>query len=237
MEYQYNDGLEFDPQADLDHDWVHVGCTKNLSPNRPPNLNLDNCPSSQAGTPVNDPNPAAQVSALSMPMDNLHLDERPPFSYPSSSKSSVPTLDGPETRDPADQFLPIAPATGLNEMQHRRRASYDDVQHQLSYSLRKWAKDSAPAEPPFRASWEGMQGHWLQLDPHIVGPSDSVRATRGKSSGSASALHSSAYSGASSGWRNPSIDLVSGSGHWVEESALSGWPMYIDEEAFEEEDD
>jgi hypothetical protein len=230
MAYQYNENLEFDPQADSDHDWVDVGCIENISPDRPPILNLDNYSSSEAGTPVNDPNTAAQAHALSMNMNKLHLAEHAPSSYPSSSDGSIRAPDGPEGRDPANKYLPLAPATGLGEMQHRRRASFDEVEDQLSYSLRKWAKTLPPHERSIHVSWEGMQGGWLPLDTHIVGPTDySVRATRGKSSGSPSVLMSSSYSAASSGWRSSKSELVSGSGGWIGESALGGWPMEIEE--------
>jgi hypothetical protein len=235
MEYQYNDGLEFDPHADSDHDWVDLGNTKNISPDRPPVLNLDNFSSAEAGTPANDPHTDAHY-VLSMNMNKL-LAEHAPSSYPSSNDGSLRAPDGPERRDPANQFLPVAPATGLGEVQHRRRASFDVVEDQISHGIRKYLEALPPHERSFHASWEAPQGSWLPLATYIVGPTDSVRATRGKSSGSASALPGSVYSGASSGWKSSSIDPVFGSGDWIVESALGEWPREIDEEDIEEDGD
>jgi hypothetical protein len=234
MAYQYNDGLEYDPQDDPDHDWVHVGYIENNSPDRPPTLNRDNFPSSEGGRPVNDPNTAPQVQALSMNMNNIYLAEDAPSSYPSSSDGSLRAPDGPERSDPPNKFIQVAPAPGLGEVQHRRRASFDEVEDQLTYSLRRWARTLPPTEPSFHASFEGMQGGWLPLDTHIVGPTDSVRATRGKSSGSASVLLSSVYSGASSGWRSSNMDPLNEMGAWIVDSVNGGWPMEIDEEAIED---
>jgi len=232
MAYQYNDGLDYDAQADSDPDWV------DLSPDRPPILNLVNVPSSQAGTPINDPSADAQAHALSMDMKNLNLAGHAPSSYPSSIDGSVRCPDGPEKESPANNFLPVAPATGLGEKQHRRRASFDEVEDQLSYSVSIWGEKIRPA--PRRSldpSWERMQAGFLRQDPHIVGPTDSARATKGKSSGTASAWQSSVYSSTSSGWKNSSIDPVHEAGGWIVEGTLGSWAGEIEEEAVEEEGD
>jgi hypothetical protein len=228
MDYQYNNGIRYDPQADSDHYWVFGGCIKNISPDRPPILNYDNI-SSEAGVPVNDPNEAAQVDALSMNI-NVHLIEHAPSSYPSINDGSVSSPNGPERKD-LNNFLPVAPATGLGEMQHRRRESFDDVEDQLSYSLRKWARTLPAHARSFDPSWEGMQGGWLRQDTHIVGPTDSVRATRGKSCGSASVSPGSMYSSASPGWRSPNTYHLNEMGTWTIGSPLGGWPLEIEEEA------
>jgi hypothetical protein len=234
MGYQYNDNIEYDPQADSDHDWVHVGPLENNSPNGPPILNRDNFSSSEAGSPTNDPNVVAQAYALNM--NNPHLDEHAPSSYPSSYDGSVPAPDGPEARDPANRFLPVAPATGLGEVQHRRRASFDEMEGQISDSIRRYLKTLPSYEHSFHASWEGVRGGWLPLDPRLVVPTDSVRATRGKSSGTTSALQSSVYSGGSSGRKSSNIDLLKEIGGWAEESAFGDWPMELDEQAIEGDD-
>ena len=235
MAYQHHDGLEYDPEADPDHDWVHVGCIQNNSPNRPPILNRENFSSSEAGTPVNDPNAAAEVRALGMNMNNVRLPNNAPSSYPSSNDGSVRAPDGPERKDPANNFLPVAPATGLGEMQHRRRASFDEVEDQLTYCLRRWQRDLPQTQRSFHASFEDIQGGFLPLATHIVGPIDSVRATRGKkSSGSASVLLGSCYSGASSGWRSSNSDPLNGVGEWIGDNFNGRWPEEIDEEDIEE---
>jgi hypothetical protein len=226
MAYQYNDGLEYD---DSDHDWVDV-----------PILNLDNVSSSEAGAPANDHNAAAQGIDLSMSMNmnNLQLAEHAPPSYPSSNDGSVRCPDGPERKSPANKWLPVAPATGLGEMQHRRRASFDEVEDQLFYSVSIWGEKIQPApRRSFDPSWEDMRAGFLRQDPHLVAPTDSVRATKGKSSGSASVSQSSVYSSMSSGWKSSSIDPVHKAGSWIVESTLGSWDMEIEEEAVEEEGD
>ena len=132
MAYQYDGGLEYDPQADSDHYWVDVGYIQNISPNRPPILNRENFSSSEAGTPVNDPNAAAEGRALSMNMNNVRLLNNALSSYPSSNDGSVRAPDGPERKDPANNFLLVAPATGLGEMQHHRRSLFNEsLEHPL----------------------------------------------------------------------------------------------------------
>jgi len=233
MEYQYNDGLEFDAQADSDHEWVDLGNSKNISPDRPPVLNHDNFSSSEAGTPANDPYTDAQIYVLNMNMNKLLLTEYCPSSYPSSNDGSLRAPDGPERQDPANQFLAVAPATGLGEVQHRRSASFD---YQVSHGIRRFLETLPPHERSCHASWEAPQGNWLPLAT-IVSPTDSVRATRGKSSGSGSALPGSVYSGASSGWRSSNNDPLSDMGGWIGDGLLGDWPMEIDEKALEEDDD
>ena len=160
MEYQYNDGLEFDPQADSDHEWVDLGNSKNISPDRPPVLNHDNFFSSEADTPANDPYTDAQINVLNMNMNKLLLTEHCPSSYPSSNDGSLRAPDGPERQDPANQFLAVAPATGLGEVQHHRSASFD---YQVSHGIRKFLETLPPHERSFHASWEAPQGSWLPL--------------------------------------------------------------------------
>jgi hypothetical protein len=218
--------------ADSENDWVYI----KISPNRPPVLNPDNFSSSEAGTPANDPNAAAQVLALGMDMNNLPLIEHAPPSYPSSSNGSIRSPDGPERKDPPNRFLTVAPATGLGEIQHRLRASWDQMEYEINYSVSRWARAVLPAESSFPAEWEEpVQDGFLPLSTCIVAPS--VEATRGKSSGSASVLPSSGNSGESSVWPGSNTDLLAGSGGWIGDSISGGWPYDIPQDAFEEEDD
>jgi hypothetical protein len=231
MAYQY------DTQPDSENGWVIVGYIQ-ISPNRPPVLNLDNFSSTEAGTPANDPNATAQALVLGMDVNNLPLVEHFPPSYPSSSDGSIRAPNGPERKDPPNRFLPVAPATGLGETQHRRRASWDQMEYEINYSVSMWARALPPAERSFPAEWEEpVQGGFLPLSTCIVAPPDSVKATRGKSSGSASVLPSSGNSGEGSAWPGSNTELVAGSGDWIGDSISGGWPYDIPQDEFEEEDD
>jgi hypothetical protein len=232
MAYQYN------PQTDSEHDWVFVDCFTNISPSRPPNFNHDNLSSSEAGTPANDPNAAAKVLILGMDMNNLPLVEHAPPSYPSSNDGSIRAPDGPEREDPPNRFLAVAPVIGLGEIQHRRRSSWDRMEDQINSSVSRWAMTLPPDERHFHAEWEEpVQRGFLPLATRIMTSAESVKATRGKSSGSASVLPSSGNSGESSVWPGSNTALVAGSGEWIRDSLSGGWPYDIPEDAFEEEDD
>lgn len=232
MAYQY------EPQADSEHDWVLVGHIMNFSPNRPPSLNTDNFSSSEAGRPANDPNAAAKVLVLGMDMNNLPLVEHAPPSYPSSNNGSIRAPDGPERKDPPNRFLAVAPVIGLGEIQHRRRSSWDRMEDQINSSVSMWAMTLPPDERHFYAEREEpVQLSFLPLATRIMTSAESVKATRGKSSGSASVLPSSGNSGESSVWPGSNTGLVAGSGEWIGDSISGGWPDEIPQDAFEEEDD
>ncbi len=238
MAYQYEDPLGYDPDTVFDQGWVRVDCIKNNSPNRPPVLNKDNVSSSEAGAQENDPSAAAQAHAQGRDIDNLHFDsEHPPSSYASSNSGSVQAPDGPEIRDPGNKFLPVAPDIGLGEEEHRRRASFDDEGDRLVRSIRKYLKTLPRHERSCHASWEGvgLQGGFLPLNTHIGGSSDSVQATRGKSSGSPSDGPGSGYSVASSGLRSSNMDPAAWSGAWIRDSVFGDWPLEIPEDAIEED--
>lgn len=235
MGYQYNDPFGYDPEADPDHGWVYVGYN---TPERPPILNQDNFSSSETGAPVNDPHITARDQGLSMNMSNHHLVQHTPASYPSSSDGSIRAPDEPEKKPLLRGFLPVAPATGLGEIRHRRRASFDDREDQVNNSVSIWAKDLPPNERHSHAEREGpVQGGFLPLGTRIVAMTDSVRATRGKSSGSVSVILSSGSGGASSGSRSSNMDPTVQMGSWIGDSVCGGWPMYLDEEAIEEDGD
>lgn len=234
MAYKQNQGFEFDRDADYEHDlWVCFRCFKTVSPDRPPVLNLDNCSCSEVGTSVNDPNSAAKSHALSMAMDNLRLGVPTPPST-TSDEGSVRNPDGPEAKDPGNRYLQVAPAIGLGEVQHRRRASFDEVEDQLEISVRKYLKTLPQRERSFSLPWEGLNGgSWLKQNTHLVGPTDSVRATRGNGSGSGSGSGgmSSGYSAGSSGLASFTFDPTIGSGGWIGDSMYGILPMEIDDEA------
>jgi len=148
MAYQYNDPLEYDPQGDFDHDWVHVGCIKSIFPHGSLMLNLENSSFSKAWTPFDNPDSSNQAHVLSMTMDKLYVAEHVPSSYSSSNDGSTQGLDGspltqwdiasiimnkavetviftapPDIADSVNKYAPLAPTTGLRKIRHFRRAS------------------------------------------------------------------------------------------------------------------
>jgi hypothetical protein len=233
----HNNDLELDHSELFDYEWLCVICFKTISQSRPPVLNLDNCSCSEAGKPINDPDKAGRAIGLGLNVNGLPIDNHGPPSYSTSDDGSVKTPDGPEARDPNNQYLPLTPAIGLGEAQHRRRASLDEVENQLSYSIRRYLKTPPPHERALQSGLENGSNGWLRQDAHLVGPTESVKATWGYGSGSGSAAMSSEHSGGSSGFRSWNIDPVMETGAWVEGgNCFPAWPREIDDVAFDDDD-
>jgi hypothetical protein len=216
---------------DKEQDWLCGRCFKTVSANRPPVLNLDNCSCQEAGKRANDPNSAADPAGF---VNSGNGQDLP--SYPTSSDGSVETPNGPETRDPNNHFLPVAPEIGLGELRHRRRASSDETEEQRDCSIRRW-RDTLPLQQRdlHRAVIDNTSGGWLRQNIYMMGSRDSVIASRG-GSGTPSILLSSGSSGSSSGLPSSGIDPVLGAGDWADISMSGGWPDYLDEEAIYHDD-
>jgi hypothetical protein len=235
MAYQYKNPLGYDPEADPDHDWFEV---PNVFPDRFPILIPENSPAAETGTPVNDPNRANQAQTLNIDLSNPYMIQHAPPSYPSSSdgSSSIPIPDEPEN---ASKYLEVVPAIGLGEMQHRRRASCDEMQDELNSSISRWYDEVPPTEHSLPAEdWKRLtQARYLPLGTRIGAPTIvSAQATRGNSSGSPSSIPSSGSGGTMSGSRSFKSYYITHTGEWIEDS-MQSLLSYSDELAIEDDDD
>ncbi len=165
MAHQYDDPLGYDPDSNFDHGWVHVGFIKSFSADRPSVWNLGSsskfwnccdCALSDTGTPLDDFESATEAYIQNMTMHNLYLAKLAPSLYTCSRNASVRGPDGPETNNTTKDFLLLAPATGLTETKHHRRASIDDIEDQPSSSVHKYLETAAPHERFSYSSCEGM---------------------------------------------------------------------------------
>ncbi len=134
-------------------------------------------------------------------------------------------------------FIPIVPELGLGEVQHRRRAEYDAVDAQISYSLRRYLTSLSPHDRESRAQPQQDEISWLRQDPFLLPPSRrATEASYGRHSRSYSRQSGSLKSNAS-GCMSFGLDPTSAIGGWMNEDALAGWPVIIDEDAvFDGED-
>lgn len=216
---------------DKEQDWLCGRCYKTISAHRPPVLNLDNCSCQEAGRRAN----ASDLAASPAAFVNGDCPNLP--SYPTSTDGSVETPNGPEARDPNNRFLPVAPAVGLGEVQHRRRASSDATDEQRDSSIRRW-RETLPLQQRgiHRATIDNSNGGWLKQNIYIMGRRDSVMATHG-GSGTPSVLISSGSSGSSSGRLSSGIDLVHEAGGWVDINVSEGRPDHIDDYALCDDDE
>jgi hypothetical protein len=219
-----------EPEQELEHDWLCARCGKKVSAERPPELNTDNCSCSDLGTPVNDPH-------LTQARTHLMIDSQGPPSYPNSNDGSVQGQEGLETMDPnkRSRFIPVGPATGLGEAQHRRRASFDDIEEQLASTVTLWLRTRPHQKRSYRGlPWQHTDGEFLVQTTHIVGPTDdSIRATRGHGSGNLSGSQSlsSRHSDVSSGSRSRNLNTLNAMGAWIEEE----WEIDVDATIYEDD--
>jgi len=235
--------MDFLHNHDVDHhelfdSWTCAGCFRTISAERPPNLNLDNCSCSEAGTAVNDPDLHHQINGVhghgsdeqKSPSSRI---PNSPSSDTASDDGSVRGPEGPEARDPNNPYPLLAPEVGLGELQHRRRSSFDDdlSNSLLSFPLRRYLMTASPLERSFdNLQIAEAQQYWLRQDTYVTGPTFSTRANKGSSVPS---MQSSNHSGLS--WRSWRIDPTNGVGTWMEDGGRGEWPMVIDEHAIEEE--
>lgn len=217
---------------DKEQDWLCNFCYKTISAQRPPVLNLDNCSCQEAGKRANDPNSAAAPASF---VNGGNSQDLP--SYPTSSDGSVETPNGPEARDPNNHFLPVAPAIGLGEDQHRRRASSDETEEQRDSLIRRW-RETLPLQQRdlHKAIVDNTSRGWLRQNTYLMGQRDSVMATWG-GSGTPSDSRSSGSCASSSGWTSSGINPVLGAGDWVTINVSGGWPVRIDEEVILDDDE
>jgi len=132
-----------------------------------------------------------------------------------------------ETRDPTNPYLPIAPATGLGEVPHRRRASFDQLDSSVPYSMRQYL--TRPLERPGNGPWkaEEQRGEWLRQNAYMMGPgggTPTMAATREENS-VGSVMISSGMTGSSSTTGSGAFDMCLWAGGWADGSGSSsgGW--------------
>jgi hypothetical protein len=156
---------------------------------------------------------------------------------PSSAFDHAPTV--PEISFSGNHFLPVAPATGLGEVQHRRRGAYDEVEDRLSYSLRRYLTTLSPQEQEHIGLLAEGPNHnansFLRQDTYLLGPSPTGRGSCGRNSRSHS-LQSGSRKSVASGWMSYGLDPVIGSGGWFNGDSTSAWPMIADEDGIDDED-
>jgi hypothetical protein len=124
MDYEYDSGLGYNPEALYDHVWVYI------IPDRPPILNLDNF-SSLWTCCDNCEEFGDSKSATQSHVGNAakhYLSRFPASSSESSRYSSVRSSSDPERSLSFNEYLLTAPAIGLGEIQRRRRASFDNIE-------------------------------------------------------------------------------------------------------------
>jgi len=136
-----------------------------------------------------------------------------------------------------NHFIPLVPALGLGELQHRRRAEFDAIEDGVSYSLRRYLTSLLPPDRESRTQLQQIETRWLRQDPFLLPPSrQGTEASYGWHSRPYSRQSGSLKSNAS-GLMSFGLDPVSATGGWMNEDALARWPAIIDEDAiFDEED-
>jgi len=243
--------------------WVQV---RNISPNRPPTFNPDNCSCSEAGTTLNDPHLCNTlvngINGLCIHQEISHDITRESFPYHqaptvSTDDGSVRAPEGPERRDPNMAWVTLAPESGLGEEEHRRRVSFYEIETQLDYPLRRWMATLTPEEMPYHDAGQELDGTllgsggrpWVRCDTHFMGPTgggghfNSDGATKGSTNRT---MQSSGHTGStgSSGYHGADINPTEGVGHWMEASVIELPGMLMidesvvdDDEEAEEEDD
>jgi hypothetical protein len=225
MAYHHQYSAETDP-AFRSQRHMCPTCLKNVSVDHPVIVNLENCTCADAKFSVRQ---SGHVDKIQDPFINSPVSNAP------SRDESVRTP--PYGVDPGDRFLPIAPAIGLGELQHRRRAEFDAVEEELSYSLRRWISSPSALDQEYHIqSWQN-DGTWFRLDPFLLPPSS--RAT-----GGSLARHSRSHSRQSgslksnaSGWMSTRLDPLISTGGWMIDEDQPGWLCeIIDEDGLAGED-
>lgn len=163
----HNEGYNYD----LDQPWVCGTCLKTVSSSRPPVYNADNCSCADLGGYTNGltqvPQPATSPAQGYQYEANGVKYYQPPQSY-ASSTASVPCPEGVEREDPnlrvTSTYLPLGPDTGLNEVQHRRSASFHS---DMSFQMRRFLIDQEKHQP-HRSVSPPAETNFLKQDIYIL---------------------------------------------------------------------
>lgn len=125
--------------------WLCSQCFKTVSSSRPPVFNPENCSCVEVGGGGGIPSPSSGQEVEQPLYGYDHTTTPNPLyhnndvqSYPSSTLS-FRGPEGPERENVdmhlSNNYLPLAPDTGLNEAQHRRSTSFES---EMSYQMRRF---------------------------------------------------------------------------------------------------
>lgn len=196
---------------DLDQ-WVYVEAD---SSRRPPVYNADNCSHADLSGYTN-----GVTQPAASPQQGYHFENHakpwhqpPPHSY-ASSTASVPCPEGVEREDPnlavAHTFLPLGPDTGLNEIPHRRSASFHS---DMSYQMRRFLVDQQKDQPRRSAS-PPAQDKFLPQDIYIQ---SSKKKIKDKKRSKPSYQSFTSYSSEDQGFVGWGVEPTAYTGEWVED--------------------
>lgn len=151
---QYDFGGEYAHYESIDQwDSICPYCFKTISSSRPPVFNPDNCGCVEAGTHANGGDEQSSNSLFEM--QGVQYEPAVYYQRPqstTSSSESVPCPEGPEHEAPnftiGNTFLPLVAEPGLNEVQHRRSASFHS---EMSYQMRRFLVEG-DSRPPAQST-------------------------------------------------------------------------------------
>ncbi|KAG0649969.1 hypothetical protein D0Z07_3777 [Hyphodiscus hymeniophilus] len=210
---EYYHGLSYH-----DHNqWVHVEAD---SSRRPPVYNPDNrsCADMAGYSDGQSQVPQAAASPQGCQFENNGnaYYQPPPQSY-ASSTTSVPCPEGVEREDPdlavTNTFLPLGPETGLNEVSHRRSASFHS---DMPFQLRRYLKDQQNKQPRPSVS-PPAQDNFLPQGLHI----QSTKMAKDKKKAKPSDQSLDSYSSEDHVFIGCGADPTAYAGNWVEDERLA----------------
>lgn len=141
--------------------------------------------------------------------------------------------EAPET-GAVNHFIPLVPAGGLGELRHHRRAEFDLLEDEMSYSLRRYLSSLPPNERESQQQVRQNESNWLRQDPFLLSPTrQATEGSHGKHSRPHS-MGSASHKSNASGWMNFDLDPTSASGGWMMEDSDIEFPRIIDEDALDE---
>ena len=224
--HQYSADISLDFRS---QHYICLTCLKNVSVDHSLILGLENCTCADARVSIR---------------RSDHMDEIQdiPFQYSPASNASFreesvgsPTYGvemvskEPETV-PGNRFLPLVPALGLGELQHRRRAEFDVIEEELSYSLRRYIFSQQALDQRFHRQPCQNDDTWLRQDLFLLRPSS--RATGGSPAthSRSHSLRSVSLKSNASGWMSLELDPVFSAGGWMMDEDQPELTMIIDED-------
>jgi len=149
-------------------------CFKMISASRPPVFNSDNCSCVEVAAyngamQRTQPSPYEQTPWYEYQLQaSPHLYPYRPESYASSNRSAL-SPDGVENPQPniniSNDFLPLGPEAGLNEVQHRRNSS---VYTDMSYQMRRFLVEQEYYQPVHAPTPAPSPSKFLPQETHIL---------------------------------------------------------------------
>ena len=204
----------------IDHDhnqWVYVEAD---SSRRPPVYNADNCSCADLASYAHGlsqvPQPAASPpQGCQFEKQGNTYYQPPPHSY-ASSTATVACPEGVEREDPdlaiTNTFLPLGPDNGLNEIPHRRTASFHS---DMSYQMRRFLVDQQRDEPR-RSVSPPTQDRFLPQDLYI----QSSKKARDKKRSKPSYQSFESSTCDDQGYVDLGLDPTAFTGEWIDHERL-----------------